>query len=368
MKANSYSFFKNKKIIITGHTGFKGSWLSLYLTNLGAKVYGISKNIPTNPSHYKDINLGKKIQKSIFADINNKKKLISIFKKIKPDLVFHLAAQAIVKKSFEDPYLTWQTNTIGTLNLLEALRFLNTKKTVTTILITSDKVYKNVETKRAYTEKDLLGGLDPYGGSKSGAELVIQSYVKSFFNKKNSKVLIGIARAGNVIGGGDWSNNRLIPDCARSWLKKQPTIIRSPNSTRPWQHVLDVISGYVDLAMFLKKNKYFHGQAFNFGPQSKNFFKVIDVLKILKFYWPVAKWQIIKKKNFKESILLNLNSSKSKKYINWKPILSIKDSLKLTIDWYKNYSLKNENIYLNTLTQIISYNEKKLYILKKMDR
>ena len=368
MKINSYSFFKNKKIIITGHTGFKGSWLSLYLTNLGAKVYGISNNVPTKPSHYKDINLSNKIYKSIFADIKNKKRLINIFNKIKPDLVFHLAAQAIVKKSFDDPSLTWQTNTIGTLNILEALKFLKTKKIVTAILITSDKVYKNIETKRAYTEQDLLGGLDPYGGSKSGAELVIQSYVKSFFNKKNNKVLIGIARAGNVIGGGDWSNNRLIPDCIKSWLKNKSTIIRSPNSTRPWQHVLDVISGYIDLAIFLKKNKHFHGQAFNFGPQSKNFFKVIDVLKILKFYWPVAKWQIVKKKQFSESILLNLNSFKSRKYVGWKPILSTKESLKLTIDWYKNYSSKKRNIYLNTLAQIISYKEKKLYNSKKMDR
>ena len=229
----------------------------MYLTNLGAKVYGISNNIPTKPSHYKNISLEKKIHKSIFVDINNRKKLINIFNKIKPDFVFHLAAQAIVKQSFENPSLTWRTNTIGTLNVLEALKFLKSNKIVTAILITSDKVYKNIETKRAYTEKDLLGGLDPYGGSKSGAELVIQSYVQSFFNKKNCKILIGIARAGNVIGGGDWSGNRLIPDCVRSWIKKRSTIIRSPNSTRPWQHVLDVISGYTDLAIFLKKIKSF---------------------------------------------------------------------------------------------------------------
>ncbi len=368
MTIKNYYNLKNKKIIVTGHTGFKGSWLSMYLTNLGAKVYGVSNNIPTKPSHYRDLNLKKKIHKSIFLDIRNKKKLSSTIKKIKPDFIFHLAAQAIVKKSFDDPILTWQTNTIGTLNILESLRSLNTKKIITTILITSDKVYKNIETKKAYNEDDILGGLDPYGASKSGAEIVIQSYVKSYFNKKNNRVLIGIARAGNVIGGGDWSSKRLIPDCVRSWLKNKSTIIRSPNSTRPWQHVLDVVSGYIDLAIVLRKNTKFHGHAFNFGPQSKKFFKVIDVLKILKFYWPVAKWQVIKKKQFSESILLNLNSFKSRKYIGWKPILSTQESLKLTIDWYKNYSLKNKNTYLNTLTQIISYKEKKLYNLKRMDR
>ena len=368
MRTKNYYIFKNKKIIVTGHTGFKGSWLCIYLTNLGAKVYGISNNVPTKPSHFSDLNLKKKIHKSFFIDIRNKKKLTKVIKKIKPNFIFHLAAQAIVKKSFDDPTLTWQTNTIGTLNILESLRSLNTKKMITAILITSDKVYKNIETKKAYNENDILGGLDPYGGSKSSAEIVIQSYVKSYFNKKDNKILIGVARAGNVIGGGDWSSKRLIPDCVRSWLINKSATIRSPYSTRPWQHVLDVISGYIDLAIFLTKNKKFHGHAFNFGPQTNKFFKVIDVLKILKSYWPAAKWKVIKKKQFSESVLLNLNSSKSRKYIGWRPILTTKESLKLTIDWYKDYSFKNKNTYLNTLTQIISYKKKKLNNLKKRDR
>ena len=244
------NYFRNKKIIVTGHTGFKGSWLTLCLNLLGAKVLGISKDYPTSPSHFKDLNIKKNIQNKIF-DITNLKKTKKIFKEFQPDYVFHLAAQAIVSKSFRDPISTFNTNTIGTLNVLESLREVKKCKAV---IITSDKSYKNLEIKRGYSENDIIGGNDPYSGSKGAAELIINSYIKSFFiNKKRIK--IAIARAGNVIGGGDWSTDRIIPDCVKSWYKNKKITIRSPKSTRPWQHVLDAIRGYLILAIKLDDKK-----------------------------------------------------------------------------------------------------------------
>ena len=210
-------FFKNKKVIITGHTGFKGSWLALWLNLLGAKVLGISLNIPTSPCHFKLLNLNKIKSKKI--DIKNFKLISKEINRFKPDYVFHLAAQAIVKKSYLKPLETFNTNTIGTLNILESLKKVN-KETIS-IIITSDKSYKNIETKKGYVESDILGGDDPYGASKSAADIIINSYIKSFFNFKKNKNFIAIARAGNVIGGGDWSEDRLIPDCMKAWLKKK---------------------------------------------------------------------------------------------------------------------------------------------------
>ena len=282
---NLEATFKNKTVIVTGHTGFKGSWLSLWLTSLGANVIGISNNIPTEPSHFELIKLKNKM-KSINCDVSNFKKLKNIIYKSKPNFIFHLAAQAIVKKSYEDPYKTWKTNLIGTLNLLEILRGYN-KKNLVSIFITSDKVYKNIETKIPYNENDELGGVDPYSGSKSSADIAIQSYINSLKND-NQKSLISIARAGNVIGGGDWSYGRLIPDCVKAWSKNKEAIIRNPNSTRPWQHVIEVVAGYLQLAAKLKKDKSINGQAFNFGPRLKDKFRVIDVLNEAKITWNKA--------------------------------------------------------------------------------
>ena len=261
--------FKNKKVIITGHTGFKGSWLTLWLKLLGAKIIGISLDVPTKPSHYDKLNLGKKII-NIKLDIRNLKKLEKIFKKYQPDYVFHLAAQSLVKKSYTDPIETFTTNTIGTMNVLESLKKINKK--FAAVIITSDKSYKNLEIKRGYHEKDLLGGKDPYSASKGAAEIIIQSFVNSYFKKNKSKN-IAVARAGNVIGGGDWSENRLIPDCIKSWSVNKKAMIRNPKSTRPWQHVLEAIRGYLTLAICLYKDHKLHGEPFNFGPkhsQNKN--------------------------------------------------------------------------------------------------
>lgn len=354
---NLIKIFSNKKVVITGHTGFKGSWLSLWMHIIGANVIGISNNIPTKPSHYELAGL-RKIIKSKNINIQNTNLLKKNIKKFNPDFIFHLAAQSLVKKSYVNPLETWKTNLIGTINMLESIKDL--KKETVVVIITSDKVYKNLEINRGYKEKDLLGGIDPYGASKSAAEISIKSYVKSFFSKKDNKIFIATARAGNVIGGGDWSENRLIPDCIKNWSKNKKVLIRNPNSTRPWQHVLDVLNGYINLAASLKINKKLHGEEFNFGPNTSNV-KVIDILKIIKNNWKTAKWKISKDKKFFENKFLSLNSFKAKKILGWKNKLSKKDCINFTIDWYRHYlkNKKNKKAILKKSINQINLFEKK---------
>ncbi len=345
--------FHKKKILITGHTGFKGSWLTFWLEKMGAKICGISKDIPTKPSLYKVLNLEKRIQDKRM-DIRDLSKLKSVIKKFKPDFIFHLAAQSLVKKSYSDPVNTFTSNAIGTCNILESIRFLKNKCIV--VIITSDKSYKNLEISRGYKETDVLGGFDPYSASKGCAEFIIQSYIKSFLhNKKNLK--IGITRAGNVIGGGDWSENRVIPDCFKSWSRNKSVIIRSPNSTRPWQHVLEVISGYLNLAINLKTKKNLNGEAFNFGPKNIQNKRVIDVIKEIKRISPKVKWKIKRKKTFKESQLLKLNSSKARKKLSWKNRLSFNETIEMTTKWYEMF-YKNKSMSNFTSKQIEEYRKK----------
>ena len=330
--------FKNKKIIITGHTGFKGSWLTFWLTSLGAKICGISKDVPTKPSLYNTLKLKKKIL-DLRVDIRNLKTLKKIVKNFKPDFVFHLAAQSLVKKSYSDPTNTFTTNAIGTCNLLESLRYLKNKCNV--VLITSDKSYKNLEILRGYKETDELGGYDPYSASKGCAEFIIQSYIKSFLKKKKN-IRIGITRAGNVIGGGDWSDNRVVPDCFKSWSLNKKVTIRSPNSTRPWQHVLEVISGYLTLARKLNQKDDLNGEAFNFGPKNSQDKTVKDVILEIKKHLPTFKWTIKKNKLFSESKLLKLNSSKAMKKLKWSNKLSFYETLKMTTNWYEAFYKKKK--------------------------
>jgi len=362
-KKNKFNFqkqFKNKKVLVTGHTGFKGSWLTSCLVLLGAKVIGLSINIPSNPSHFKAIKLQNRINHKKM-DIRNLKLLKKIFQKYQPDYVFHLAAQSLVKKSYSDPTYTWETNTIGTLNVLESLREM--KKNCIAVLITSDKSYKNLEIKRGYNENDILGGKDPYSASKASAELAIQSYISSFFPLQKTRVLIGIARAGNVIGGGDWAENRIIPDCVKSWSKNKKVLIRNPQSTRPWQHVLEVVWGYLLLSLSLKKNKKLHGEAFNFGPNYTKNYSVIFLVKLIRKYWKGISWKVIKKnkKSFYESNLLKLNCNKAKKNLKWKCILSFSETIKMVADWYKSYYSKPKKIYKTSFNQIREYEK----LLKK---
>lgn len=346
--------FKNKKILITGHTGFKGSWLTFWLHKLGARICGVSIDIPTNPSLFNSLRLRNKINDHRI-DIKNLTALKKIIKNFKPDFVFHLAAQSLVKKSYSNPINTFTTNAIGTCNLLESLRHL--KKKCNIVIITSDKSYKNLEIKKGYKETDELGGFDPYSASKGCAEFIIQSYVKSFFKEKKN-IRIGITRAGNVIGGGDWSEDRVVPDCFKSWSLNKKVLIRNPYSTRPWQHVLEVISAYLILAKNLKNKSNLHGEVFNFGPKNTQNKTVRDLILGIKKYLPTFKWKIKKNVFFSESNLLKLNSSKAMKKLKWSNKLSFNQTLKLTTEWYEAF-YKKKDIISFTLKQIKEF-EKKL--------
>ena len=346
--------FKKSRIVITGHTGFKGSWLTAWLNLLGANIMGISLDPPTSPSHFQASKINKNI-KDLRLDIRNKEKIEKKIIKFKPDFLFHLAAQPLVGLSYKDPTTTWQTNVIGTLNILESLRRL--KNSCTAIIITSDKCYFNREISTGYKETDLLGGKDPYSGSKASAELLIKSYISSYFNSNKTKVRIATARAGNVIGGGDWAQDRIIPDCVRKWSKNSPADLRNPKATRPWQHVLEAVGGYLCLAINLKFNHRLHGESFNFGPNISRELCVLDVVNSMSKYWPNVSWKIVKKtkKNFSESKLLRLNCNKAKKKLRWKSVLSFQETIEMVAGWYKEFYSninKAENI---TQQQIKKY-------------
>lgn len=343
------NFYKNKKILITGHTGFKGSWLCLWLSLMGAKVYGISNK----KTILFDLIIEKEVKTSLF-DIKNFNKLNKKIKQIKPDIIFHLAAQALVGVSFKNPMNTWYTNLVGTINLLESVK--NFKKKCTLILITSDKAYKNVEQKKGYVETDILHGQDPYSASKSCADIAAQSYINAILNK-NNKLKFGIARAGNVIGGGDFSSDRIIPDYIKSIKNRTHLKIRNKLSTRPWQHVLEPLGGYLLFATKMSNIKNKNLEILNFGPKKNNDYKVIDVVKNLQKILPHNKIKISNEKIFKESKLLKLNSKKAKNFLKWKPCLNFKETIDYTGSWYKFYLSTNSNSDIKkfTIKQIFQY-------------
>ena len=354
-----FNIYKNKKVIVTGHTGFKGAWLTFCLLLMGAKVLGISKNIITSPSLFKTLGLQKKI-KNKFLDIKNFNKVKKTFQNFKPDFVFHLAAQSLVKKSFEDPIDTFMTNSFGTMNILHILN--NLKKRCCAVIITSDKCYLNIEQKKGYKESDRLGGYDPYSASKASAEIIIKCYQKSYL-QNNSNIYFAVARAGNVIGGGDWSANRLIPDCVKAWSKNNSVKIRNPKSTRPWQHVLEAVFAYLFMGVLLTKKKNINGEAFNFGPSYNKNYSTQEVLSYLSKNWPTkTKINYLKKTNFKESNLLKLNCFKAKKKLGWSSILTFKDSLSMTVKWYSEFYYNKKKIKELTRKQIEYY--KKIFYSK----
>ena len=340
--------FYNSKVLITGHTGFKGSWLSLWLHKLGAKVYGISNKIPTNPSHFALASVPE-IIKDIRLDIKNYIPVKNAISEIKPDFIFHLAAQPIVRESFENPLETWDANTIGTLNLLESLR--QYSKNCIAIFITSDKVYDNQEWPWGYRESDKLGGPDPYSASKGAAELAISSYYRSYFKNKYD-IRICSARAGNVIGGGDWARDRIVPDCIRSWELGNSVLLRNPNSTRPWQHVLEPLFGYLSLAAALRENIKINGESYNFGPQSEQNKKVIELVNSLGSFFSSSKIRIEKNEEIKESNLLKLNCDKALNDIGWSPTLNYKQTVQFTAYWYLNYFNSPKSIRQTSINQI----------------
>jgi CDP-glucose 4,6-dehydratase len=344
--------FKNAKVLITGHTGFKGSWLTAWLKHLGAHVVGVSLDPPTTPSHYDAAKMSGGIQ-DIRLDIRDQKALTEIVASAKPDFVFHLAAQALVRKSYENPIETWQTNLLGTLNVLESLRALNNP--CSAVIITSDKCYENVEWIWGYRENDSMGGIDPYSASKGAAEIAIRSHILSFFS--SSSVRVASARAGNVIGGGDWASDRIIPDCVRAWSTGEYVELRNPHSTRPWQHVLEPLSGYLSLAIALSSNPALHGEAFNFGPLAQQNRSVIDLVKEMATHWDQVRWRDISDNidGPHESSLLKLNCDKAMHYLNWHAALDFKDTVRMTAAWYRKfYENQGETIEV-TNEQIIYY-------------
>lgn len=349
-----FQTYKNLKVIVTGSTGFKGSWLCFWLHYLKAKVVGISLRPEKDSIIFKSLYLDKKI-KQIYLDINHFNNLNKIIKKEKPDIIFHLAAQSIVSLGYSQPFKTMMTNVIGSSNILEATRVNNIKNLV---YITSDKCYLNDNRSTAYYEDDILGGYDPYSGSKACAEFAFLSYFKSFFSL-NKKLACGTARAGNVIGGGDMKKDRVVPDVIKSLNGSKDLIIRNPKATRPWQHVLEPISGYLTLGNLLLNKKLSKSLKpnWNFGPEPTNCKTVLEVVKKIISFWGIKKKiKIIKNPKLKESNLLMLNSEKAKNELNWTPKLSFDETIKMTVDWYKIFfetkdvekiSKKQIDFYLN---------------------
>ena len=347
--------FNGKKVIVTGHTGFKGSWLVAWLKMMGAQVTGIGLDPYTHPSNFEASLIGTNII-DFREDIRDQGKLCNIFEDLKPDFVFHLAAQALVRKSYSDPTETWETNLMGTLNILEGLRKL--KKSCTAVLITSDKCYDNVEWVWGYRENDTLGGPDPYSASKGAAELLIKSYIKSYFPKESTNVRIASARAGNVIGGGDWSIDRIVPDCVKAWSKGDVVELRNPHATRPWQYVLEPLSGYISLANHLSKDINFHGEAFNFGPKAKQNKSVLELVIAMQKNWDKVKFKDVSNKvsGPYESGLLKLNCDKALHLLGWNAVMDFNQTVKFTSEWYKNY-YSGKNMESFTMKQINSYKE-----------
>lgn len=348
--------FQGKTVVVTGHTGFKGSWLTAWLLELGARVIGLSDGVPTTPAHFNVARLEPRIQHHL-ADIRDAKAVADIITKAQPDFVFHLAAQALVRRSYADPLTTFHTNTMGTAHVLEALRQL--KKPCIAVLITSDKCYDNVEWLWGYRETDRLGGKDPYSASKAAAELVIHSYVESFM-RDNTVVRVGVGRAGNVIGGGDWAADRLVPDCMRAWSTGQRVPVRNPAATRPWQHVLEPLSGYLTLACALADSPALHGEAFNFGPRAEQDNSVEALLDALIREWPGAAWDNTSggATAQREAGLLKLNCDKAAHYLDWAPTLDFTQTVGLTADWYRRYYATPEaSMADTTLKQLHAYIE-----------
>jgi CDP-glucose 4,6-dehydratase len=354
-----YSFWKGKKVFITGHTGFKGSWLSLWLNSLGAEVTGYSLEPPTEPSLFQQCKLNELII-SITGDIRDYNNLSSALKNCNPDIIFHLAAQPLVRKSYLEPITTYETNVLGTVHLLEAIRELtnNHSKKRALVNITSDKCYENKEWFWGYREQDTLGGYDPYSNSKACSELVTTCYLNSFFNPNHyadHQLALATARAGNVIGGGDWACDRLVPDCIRAILNKSEIIIRNPSAIRPWQHVLEPLSGYISLAEKLYLEGIPFNGAWNFGPRDEDVISVKAIVKLIYEAWGEKDFlHIIKSEQAHEAKLLKLDYSKAKNSLSWNPRWNIAQSIKKVTEWTQAYR-NNENLRECCLAQIKEY-------------
>lgn len=349
------NIYKDKRVLVTGHTGFKGSWLTIWLQSLGAIVEGYSVDIPTTPSLFESTGLKEKMgfESNDIRDLENLRKTVNEFK---PEIVFHLAAQPIVRECYRDPILAFETNMMGTVNILEAIR--DTEFVKVAILITSDKCYENVEWAYGYRENEELGGKDPYSASKACAEFVASSYNNSFL--KESGIRIATVRAGNVIGGGDWAKDRIVPDAIKAWENDKNVQIRNPRATRPWQFVLEPLSGYMALGGNLYQNEKLAGEAFNFGPNTAMEYPVDSLLNEMSENWGSGTFDLINNDDDKkkEANLLKLSCDKAAHELKWEAALNFKQTVKITVDWYKEHSLSPNNSMLDfTLSQLNEFVE-----------
>jgi CDP-glucose 4,6-dehydratase len=332
--------YYQKRVLITGHTGFKGTWLCKILRQIGAEVTGYSKDEPLSPRKLGDQQTDLGFQ-DLRGDIRDFHSLQNVFNDVEPDFVFHLAAQAIVSRSYQDPLETISTNVLGTANVLQAVRGLT--NSCTAVVITSDKVYRNNEWLWGYKETDELGGHDPYSASKAAAELSIGTFAKALFDESPSR--LAVARAGNVIGGGDWSKDRIIPDCARSWRESTPVKLRSWNAVRPWQHVLEPLRGYLLLGQRLSTDESLHGEAFNFGPRTEDCRTVGELVKYLGKDWDGFSFESQEVSHIgHEANLLKLNCEKAREFLGWEPRLNFETSVQLTADWHREFKESNDQL------------------------
>lgn len=349
-------FFQNKKVLVTGHTGFKGSWLSIWLHELGAEVIGVSLDPATDRDNYVLSGIGNKIKADIRADIRDGQRMKEIFIEYQPEIVFHLAAQPLVRLSYEIPVETYEVNVMGTINIMEAIRA--TKSVKVAVMITTDKCYDNCEQLKGYVETDPFGGYDPYSSSKGACEVAIQSWRRSFFNPedygKKHTVSLASVRAGNVIGGGDWAKDRIIPDCIRALETTKVIDIRSPKAIRPWEHVLEPLSGYMMLAQKMWESPTDYCEGWNFGPESESIMTVWDVATAIVDSFGIGKLRNVSCSDVPhEANLLMLNINKVKTRLGWHPRLNAKASISLTADWYMRY--RNENVYNLCIEEILSF-------------
>lgn len=355
MATNYKDFYKNKKVLITGHTGFKGSWLAIWLHSLGAEVIGISLEPYTEKDNFVLSNIGKKIKADLRGDIRDLNFLKEVFAEYQPEIVFHLAAQPLVRLSYDIPIETYEVNVMGTINVLEAIR--NTKSVKVGIMITTDKCYENKEQIWGYRENEAMGGYDPYSSSKGAAEIAIASWRRSFFNPSQYNIhqkSIASVRAGNVIGGGDWALDRIIPDCIRSLEKNINIDIRNPKAIRPWQHVLEPLSGYMLLAMKIWNEPTKYCEGWNFGPNPESIANVWEVAnKVIKNYKSGRLNDISNPNTLHEAKLLMLDIAKARYELGWEPKLNISETIALTINWYKRY--RSEDVYSLCLEHIGNY-------------
>lgn len=357
MSLDIYSnFYRGKRVLVTGHTGFKGSWLSIWLNELGAEVIGISKEPYSERDNYVLSGIGKKIAGDIRADIRAGEKMKEIFQQYQPEIVFHLAAQPLVRLSYEKPVETYETNVMGTINIMESIRCTDSVKVA--VMITTDKCYENKEQIWGYRENEPMGGYDPYSSSKGAAEIAIQSWRRSFFNPSDygikHHVSIASVRAGNVIGGGDWAKDRIIPDCIRALEAGKDIDIRSPKAIRPWQHVLEPLSGYMMLASKMWNEPTAYCEGWNFGPRSESIRDVWYVAaKIIENFGNGKLNDVSNPNAFHEAKLLMLDINKASFRLGWEPRMNISQCIEMTAEWYKRY--QDENVYKLSVEQIKKY-------------